>query len=109
MTARMIENHWLSEDYGNRLRLHFHLRPEFIGTLLEGIVVVGGDGRILGGNRSALDQLDLSDAALPIHTLPSLFETTVAAVFDHFRMPLSMPMRLSLANGRQLHASARFN
>ena len=33
MSARMIENHWLSEDYGNHLRLHFHLRPEFIGTL----------------------------------------------------------------------------
>src|SRR6185503_2265548 len=63
MSARMIENHWLSDDYGDRLRLHFHSRPEFIGTLLEGIVVVGGDGRTLGGNRSALDQLDISGAA----------------------------------------------
>jgi transcriptional regulator of acetoin/glycerol metabolism len=109
MSARMIENHWLSDDYGNRLRLHFHLRPEFIGTLLEGIIVVGGDGRILGGNRSALDQLDISGAALRMHTLTSLFETTIAAVFDHFRAPLSVPMRLSLNNGRQFHVSARFN
>ena len=109
MSARMIENHWLSEDYGNRLRLHFHLRPEFIGTLLEGIVVVGGDGRLLGANRSALDQLDLSGAALRMHTLTSLFETTIAAVTDHFRAPLSLPMRLTLSSGRQFHASARFN
>ncbi len=41
MSARMIENHWLTDDYGDRLRLHFHSRAEFIGTLLEGIVVVG--------------------------------------------------------------------
>ena len=109
MSARMIENHWLSEEHGNRLRLHFHMRPEFIGTLLEGIVVVGGDGRIVGANRSALDQLDISGAALRMHTLTSLFETTIGAVFDHFRVPLSMPMRLSLPNGRQFHASARFN
>ena len=109
MSARMIENHWLSEDYGNRLRLHFHLRPEFIGTLLEGIIVVGGDGRILGANRSALDQLDISGAALRMHTLTSLFETTIGAVLDHFRMPLSVPMRLVLGNGRQFHASARYN
>ena len=109
MSARMIENHWLSEEHGNRLRLHFHMRPEFIGTLLEGIVVVGGDGRIVGANRSALDQLDISGAALRMHTLTSLFETTIGAVFDHFRVPLSVPMRLSLANGRQFHASARFN
>jgi transcriptional regulator of acetoin/glycerol metabolism len=41
MSARMIENHWLTDDSGDRLRLHFHIRPEFIGTLLEGILVVG--------------------------------------------------------------------
>ena len=109
MSARMIENHWLSDDYSNRLRLHFHSRVEFIGTLLEGIIVVGADGKILGANRSALDQLDMSGAALRMHTLTSLFGTTVAAVIDHFRAPLSVPMTLSLANGRQFHVSARFN
>jgi transcriptional regulator of acetoin/glycerol metabolism len=109
MSARMIENHWLSDDYGSNLRLHFHSRAEFIGTLLEGIVVVGPDGKILGANRSALDQLDMSGAALRMHSLPSLFGTTASAVFDHFRAPLPVPMCLSLANGRRFHASARIN
>ncbi len=109
MSARMIENHWLSEDYGNRLRLHFHLRPEFIGTLLEGIVVVDGEGRVIGANRSALDQLDLGVAALRTHTLTSLFDTTLAAVADHFRAPITVPLRLTAPNGRSFHASARFS
>jgi sigma-54 dependent transcriptional regulator, acetoin dehydrogenase operon transcriptional activator AcoR len=109
MSARMIENHWLSEDYGNRLRLHFHLRPEFIGTLLEGIVVIGSDGRVLGANRSALDQLDISGAALRMQTLTSLFETSLGAMFEHLRSPISLPMRLTTSNGRQFHACARFN
>ncbi|HSW09131.1 sigma-54-dependent Fis family transcriptional regulator [Aquabacterium sp.] len=109
MSARMIENHWLSDDCGNRLRLHFHSRVEFIGTLLEGIVVIGADGKILGGNRSALDQLDISSAALRMHSLSSLFGTTAAAVFDHFRAPLQVPMPLSLPNGRRFHVNARFN
>ena len=109
MSARMIENHWLSDDYGDRLRLHFHSRVEFIGTLLEGIIVVGGDGRILGANRSALDQLDLSGAQLRMHTLASLFGTTASAVTDHFRAPLSVPMYLSLDSGRQFYVAARFN
>jgi transcriptional regulator of acetoin/glycerol metabolism len=109
MSARMIENHWLCDDYGNRLRLHFHSRVEFIGTLLEGIIVVGSDGKILGANRSALDQLDMSCAALRMHSLASLFGTTASAVVDHFRSPLSVPMCLNLANGRQFHVSARFS
>jgi sigma-54 dependent transcriptional regulator, acetoin dehydrogenase operon transcriptional activator AcoR len=109
MSARMIENQWLSDDFGNRLRLHFHSRVEFIGTLLEGIIVVGAEGRILGANRSALDQLDMSSAALRMQTLTSLFGTTPSAMFDHFRAPLPTPLCLCLANGRQFHVDARFN
>ncbi|NJK42487.1 MAG: GAF domain-containing protein [Aquincola sp.] len=37
MSARMIENHWLTDDCRHVMRLHFHSRSEFIGTLLEGI------------------------------------------------------------------------
>ena len=107
MSARMIENHWLSDDCGDRLRLHFHTRVEFIDTLLEGIVVVGADGKILGANRSALDQLDMSSAALRMNSLTSLFGTTVSAMIDHFRTPLPVPMCLSLSNGRQFHVAAR--
>ena len=33
MSARMIENQWLSDDYGNRLRLHFHTRVEFLSLI----------------------------------------------------------------------------
>jgi len=109
MSARMIENHWLSDDYSNRLRLHFHSRAEFIGTLLEGIIVVGADGKILGANRSALDQLAMTGISLRGHTLTTLFGTTVAAVHDHFRTPLPVPMKLSLPNGLHFHVSARID
>jgi transcriptional regulator of acetoin/glycerol metabolism len=109
MSARMIENHWLSDDFSNRLRLHFHSRAEFIGTLLEGIIVVGADGKILGANRSALDQLAMTGISLRGHTLTTLFGTTVAAVHDHFRTPLPVPMKLSLPNGLHFHVSARID
>jgi transcriptional regulator of acetoin/glycerol metabolism len=109
MSARMIENHWLSDDYNNRLRLHFHSRAEFIGTLLEGILVVGPEGNLLGANRGALDQLGLSGVALRARSLASLLGTSTAAIYDHFRMPLSPPMRLCLPNGQQVFVSARFD
>lgn len=107
MSARMIENHWLTDDSGDRLRLHFHIRPEFIGTLLEGILVVGADGRIQGANRAALDLLDMSSASVRLHTLDSLFNINLGVLVDHLRAPLAQPMRLQLPNGRLLHASPR--
>jgi sigma-54 dependent transcriptional regulator, acetoin dehydrogenase operon transcriptional activator AcoR len=109
MSARMIENHWLSDDFRHVMRLHFHARAEFIGTLMEGILAVTPDGKIVGANRSALDQLAMSGAAVRMHSLPSLLGTTVGALVEHFRSPLATPLIARTADNRQLHVMARFN
>jgi sigma-54 dependent transcriptional regulator, acetoin dehydrogenase operon transcriptional activator AcoR len=109
MSARMIENHWLSDDFRQIMRLHLHHRAEFIGTLMEGILAVSPEGRIVGANRGALEQLGLSGAALRMHTLTTLFGTTVGALVDAFRSPVATPMAVRLHNGVQLHVQARFN
>ena len=107
MSARMIENHSLCDDHRQHLRLHFHSRPECIGTLLEGIVAVAPDGQIVGANRSALDQLGLSAGALRAQSLTSLLGISAAVLHDHFRTPLAAPLRLSLPTGQPLCVSAR--
>ena len=109
MSARMIENHWLTDDYRNVMRLHFHSRVEFIGTLMEGILAISADGKIVGANRGALEQLGLSGAALRMNSLATLFGTTVNALVDRFRSPLSTPLPVHLNGGRQFYIHARFN
>ena len=109
MSARMIENHWLTDDYRNVMRLHLHSRVEFIGTLMEGILAVSADGKIVGANRGALEQLGLSSAALRMNSLATLFGTTVNALVDRFRSPLATPMPAQLNGGRQFYLHARFN
>jgi transcriptional regulator of acetoin/glycerol metabolism len=109
MSARMIENHWLTDDYRNVMRVHFHSRVEFIGTLMEGILAVSEEGRFVGANRGALEQLGLSGAALRMHTLSSLFGTTVTALVDRFRSPLALPQPVEMQGGRHFHVHARFN
>ena len=109
MSARMIENHWLTDDYRNVMRLHFHSRVEFIGTLMEGILAISADGKLVGANRGALEQLGLNGAALRMHSLTTLFGTTVNALVDRFRSPLATPMPAHLHGGRQFHLHARFN
>jgi sigma-54 dependent transcriptional regulator, acetoin dehydrogenase operon transcriptional activator AcoR len=109
MSARMIENHWLSDDYRHVIRLHFHSRAEFIGTLMEGILAVTPEGKIVGANRGALDQLGLSGAAVRMHTVASLLGHTVGALVDRFRSPLATPLPVHLPDGRQMFAVARFN
>ena len=109
MSARMIENHWLADDFRDAMRLHFHRRPEFIGTLMEGILAVLPDGRIVGANRSALDQLGLSGAALRMQGLMSLFGITVGALVDRFRLPLATLLAVRGPGGTPFHVQARFD
>jgi sigma-54 dependent transcriptional regulator, acetoin dehydrogenase operon transcriptional activator AcoR len=109
MSARMIENHWLSDDFRHVMRVHFHSRAEFIGTLMEGILAITPDGKIVGANRSALDQLAMSGAAVRMHSLGSLLGTSVGALADHFRSPLATPLSARTADNRQWHVMARFN
>ncbi len=109
MSARMIENRWLTHDDRHVMRLHFHGRAGFIGTLMEGILTVGADGRIVGANRGALEQLGLSGAALRLHSLSTLFGTTVDALVDRFRHAGATPLATQSGNGRPVHLLARFN
>ncbi len=109
LSARMIENGWLADDHRNVMRLHFHCRVEFIGTLMEGILAVAADGRVVGANRGALEQLGLSGATLRQHTLETLFGTSVDALVDRFRSPLATPAPAHTPAGRQFHLLARFN
>ncbi len=107
MSVRMIENHWLHDDFGHALRLHFHRRPECLGTLVEGIVAVGDDGRIVGANRSALELLGLSGAALRRQTVEALFGLAFGALADRSGDALAVPLLLRGADGQRLHALVR--
>jgi len=109
MSARMIENHWLTDDLRNVMRLHFHQRVDFIGTLMEGIIAARPDGRIVGANRSALEQLGMSGAGLRMQSLESLFGTSVGALVDRFRSPLATPLAVRTHAGRAFHLHARFD
>ena len=109
MSVRMIENHWLGDDCRQGLRLHFHRRPGFIGTLKEGILALDAGGRIVGANRGAMEQLGLAGAALRQHTLRSLFDIEVDGLVDRFRSPLATPLPVHTSDGTLFHLHARFN
>ncbi|MBP0596821.1 sigma-54-dependent Fis family transcriptional regulator [Herbaspirillum sp. LeCh32-8] len=106
MSAQMIENQLLAGSFPDCITLHFHSRPEFVGTLVEGIATFTPGGRFLAANRSALFQLGLPLAALQSHTFSSLFGMPVSTLFDHYRKAAPGMMALYLHSGIQIHARA---
>jgi transcriptional regulator of acetoin/glycerol metabolism len=99
MSAQMIENHMYAAVFPKEVIVRFHSRAEFLGTLMEGIVVFTPDGRFVTANRSAQFQLTLSVNALGAHTFSSLFGISISQYHDKVRVAGKHPITLCLHNG----------
>jgi len=99
MSALMIENQLFSATFEDAITLHFHARPEFVGTLMEGLASFTPGGRFLSANKNGLFQLGLSFAELQSHTFSSLFGLPVSALYDHYRNAAPGLLDLCLPSG----------
>jgi sigma-54 dependent transcriptional regulator, acetoin dehydrogenase operon transcriptional activator AcoR len=108
MSVQMIENHLFSNAFRGTLQIAFHGRPEFLGTLMEGIAAFTCDGRFLSANRSAQFQLGMPLAALRAHTLSSLFGVTSPQLIDRLRTNPAQHLTLALSNGTVICANIEF-
>jgi len=108
MSARMVENHLFGKVYEDAVRLRFHARPEFLGTLVEGLAAFTPEGRFLAANRSGQFQLGLSSNAMQAQTFPSLFGMPMSALLAHARSATPQPLRLALPGGVVVNALAEF-
>jgi transcriptional regulator of acetoin/glycerol metabolism len=107
MSALMIENQLFSATFEDAITIHFHTRPEFIGTLMEGIASFTPGGRFLSANRNGLFQLGLTYSALQTHTFSSLFGLPVSALFDHYRTAAPGLLDMCMHNGVRVHGRAQ--
>ena len=107
MSALMIENQLFSATFEEAVTLHFHARPEFIGTLMEGIASFTPGGRFLSANRNGLFQLGLSFNALQSHTFSSLFGMPVSGIYDHYRTAAPGLLNLCLPSGVRVFGRAQ--
>ena len=110
MSVQMIENHLFSSAFTRALRIHFHSRAEFIGTLMEGIVAFRPDGTFLSANRSAQFQLGLSLLSMRAHTLSSLFNMSGGQLVEKACLESLAPgqLELDLLSGVRVHATVEF-
>eukprot|EP01036_Dinobryon_divergens_P001835 gene1835-2408_t len=99
MSAQMIENHMFADIFPKAVRIHFHTRSEFLGTLVEGIAVFSPEGRFISANRSAQFQIGLPFSALKAHTFSSLFGLPISALFELFGGATPNPKQLCMHNG----------
>jgi sigma-54 dependent transcriptional regulator, acetoin dehydrogenase operon transcriptional activator AcoR len=106
MSARTIENYWFCDNFSRSLRLHFHSQPELIGTVAEGIIAIGAEGKVLGVNRAGLNLLSTSSAALRVQGIGFMLGLPFDNLMDQLRCSSFTPLKLQCVNGKVLYAKA---
>lgn len=82
MSAQMIENRLLAAEFAHDVLLHFHARPEFIGTLWEGVAAFSPNGRLLAINKSGCVQLGLNPEQVYGMEFSAIFSGSLPLLMD---------------------------
>ena len=107
MSAQMIENRMLASEFESQLIVSFHARPEFLGTLCEGIAVFSLDGKLLAANRSALFQLELKRGDVPRQRFSQIFDMHIDEALNYVRFGGREAFSMLLKGGIRLFAHLR--
>ena len=111
MAAQMIENRLFCASQASDIALHFHARPEFIGTLWQGIAMFSEDGWLMSANRSGQFQFNmvpdatrlLDIAERRIH-FDELFQQPFSVMSGYLNGGNNIIFPLRLQNGGRLYA-----
>lgn len=99
MSASVIENHLFRGAFPEEIAVHFHARPELIGTLYEGIAVFRTDGTFVTANKSALFQFGTGLDELRGRGFTELFGVPLPAVLNQLAVRLDRPLHVALSSG----------
>jgi len=107
ISAQQIENQMFSSGFEQEVVLHFHVRPEFIGTLYEGIAVFSQDGRFIAANRSALLHLGIDRFQAQAQNFSTLFDASLNTLIEQ-PSPFLQPIRqLRTKSGFTIYCRAK--
>ena len=101
MSAQMIENRLFTASHAGEYSLHFHSRPEFIGTLWEGIAIFNAEHRLVAINRSGQFQLALAHDHLAGLSFTDLFASLPQ---QHFHAAQSVIFPLQTSQQARIYA-----
>ena len=103
MSAQMIENRLFLASHQAEIVLHFHARPEFIGTLWEGVAMFNDNGQLVATNRSGQFQLNLNVQNNQPVDFECIFDISLASLLRQMAGADNLIVPLRLNNGARIY------
>ncbi len=103
LSAQIIENQMFAPEFPDDIVICFHIKPEFVGTLYEGIAVFSPQGDLIAANRSALLQFGLDRFRMTGQCFASLFRLSLPKLLEQARFQHHPVLKLQLQSGAELY------
>ena len=99
VSSAMMEKRLFESLHGRDLMVRFHPRPEYLGSLKEGIVALSPEGLVLAINRQGLEILGLRRFDVVNRDFALVFENNLSPLVDRHRLHPTVPGEIRV--GRQ--------
>ncbi len=108
LSVQMLEKRMFEAEFAGAILVGFHLRPECVGTLQEGLLAIDADGRVLGANPVAREFLGLGPDAAMTQGFGDIFRANFGQTLDRAgRDPRSLQL-LDVRRGGQVYVQVRY-
>ncbi|MBV2264158.1 MAG: sigma-54-dependent Fis family transcriptional regulator [Thauera sp.] len=107
LSVQLIEKRLFEAEFANHILVAFHERPEYVGSLQEGLVAVTPEGHLAGANSIAREWIAHRVECGGVASFAELFRQGLGKVVDRAMSSSDAVIRLGLRDGSELHVQLR--
>jgi len=107
LSVELLEKRLFEAEFAREIQIAFHSRPEYVGSLQEGALAVGEDGRLLGANPVAREALGLCAGFVQAPVFSTLFRLGLGQVLDRAASAGDALLMLEMRRGDTVYARVR--
>jgi transcriptional regulator of acetoin/glycerol metabolism len=107
LSVQLLEKRLFEAEFAREIRIAFHPRPEYVGSLQEGMLAVNPDGCIIGANPVAREWLGLSPGLTEPRAFSAVFKAAFGQVLDRAANSPDDLLLLEMRRGDAVYVQVR--
>lgn len=107
LSVQLLEKRLFEADFSRHVRIAFHSRPEYVGSLQEGMLAIGEDGSVVGASAFAREFFDLCPGLVSAPSFSNLFRTGVGQLLDRAAAAPGDLLLVEIRRGEPVYVQVR--
>ncbi|HRD34076.1 MAG TPA: sigma 54-interacting transcriptional regulator [Rhodocyclaceae bacterium] len=107
LSVQLLEKRLFESAYSGGILIAFHERPEYLGSLQEGVIALSADGELLGANTVARDWLTARVRDGDAIGFNSIFAQGFRRIIDKASSASNTMLKLAMRRGGDLYVQVR--